>query len=428
MLTQFRQIANWLRSFHVRRQPTQQETMSDSDNDNDNDNNGSGSGSGSATTVVVRPPPSHNSHVPTRNHRGAFAVPPPTRRTPRTSQILTVLASIDASESDHHEIDGGEGKHVDVVVHNGTLTECAVLNLLSDNVWFPLMQSFPRSLLHWVNEIAVRDLLGVQRAMWQTKQQGLLSILPSYSSSLSSPSCPFSPFPPSSFSGSSTDRKEEARDDCYICLEPLFSLHPCKNCKNGHTSHSSPRSIVETPCAHMFHRACLKQWLLMKGNAATCPTCRAGPIRGVYYPLWRKVGDGPVQKQKKKTEQGGGNSKKVGKEDDGGLENVDEDSNDERHASALGASGAGMDSGEGKYAGGMLLFAYYTPRGWNVLTLRFLTPAGDYGSGGGGGGGGGGGKWSIVHVQLGTAVYEGVVSTLGVRRISEVAWRTGNVV
>jgi hypothetical protein len=52
--------------------------------------------------------------------------------------------------------------------------------------------------------------------------------------------------------------------ECVICLEPLSQLPGDPETVTG--------SIFRTPCNHMFHKKCLKDWMVEKNQ---CPNCRA---------------------------------------------------------------------------------------------------------------------------------------------------------
>ena len=70
---------------------------------------------------------------------------------------------------------------------------------------------------------------------------------------LSPPSPPQPPPPPPRLA--STEAKETRGDECAICLEPVLQAERISHLK----------------CAHLFHTACIQQWV---EKVSTCPLCR----------------------------------------------------------------------------------------------------------------------------------------------------------
>ena len=54
-------------------------------------------------------------------------------------------------------------------------------------------------------------------------------------------------------------------EDCSICCSDMFD-----------------KTVLYTPCGHVFHNKCLKKWLETMKNPVTCPCCRS------FIPCLRK--------------------------------------------------------------------------------------------------------------------------------------------
>ena len=97
------------------------------------------------------------------------------------------------------------------------------------------------------------------------------------------PAAPATP-PQASSSSSPQDSTEEDDDDtnecCVICMEPYLNPRQTSSStsnNNNKEDTSSPSLLLVQPnCPHVFHSACIEQWLLVqqKAQQVGCPLCQ----------------------------------------------------------------------------------------------------------------------------------------------------------
>ena len=74
--------------------------------------------------------------------------------------------------------------------------------------------------------------------------------------------------------------------ECPICFEvhdpnPYPTPYPSPICFEAFDAQDGDRSILMTPCQHLYHKSCLEGW--MKGNRS-CPLCRTDLVVAVEGP------------------------------------------------------------------------------------------------------------------------------------------------
>jgi hypothetical protein len=74
--------------------------------------------------------------------------------------------------------------------------------------------------------------------------------------------------------GKDDDDDDDGDDECPICLAPLVAADAPSGGRRGGEG-GDDHEVVETDCAHLYHRACLRSWLRATTNRRrACALCR----------------------------------------------------------------------------------------------------------------------------------------------------------
>ncbi|CAL8101361.1 unnamed protein product [Orchesella dallaii] len=104
--------------------------------------------------------------------------------------------------------------------------------------------------------------------------------------------------------------------ECSVCLNLLSeSQGQGTDLGSGSTSRKRPgpfsktraavSTVVCTPCGHLFHRACLRDWFTGSGiaNVGNCPSCRRVLLPSTMYPVFFDDDEVKVERKKRKLSQ-----------------------------------------------------------------------------------------------------------------------------